>query len=91
MSDTKLKYRMQTLGKSSVYRLTLSAEAFALAVLNSGEIAGYTAVSRCDGQWDVMVKPGVAEQLNAQRQKGEHLTDVVERTLKGPVNSSHAA
>ena len=79
--DQKLKYRAQT--QKEFYRLTLSAEAFALAVLNSGTISGYVAYSRLDGQWDVMVSPKTADDLNKQRKDGEHLTDVVERTLKG--------
>ncbi len=83
MSDTKqLKYRMQTM-KGPAYRLTLSAEAFALAVLNSGTISGYNAVPRLDGQWDVMVALETANELQKQRKDGEHLTDVVERILKG--------
>ncbi len=81
-TQQKLKYRAQTV-KSGMYRLTLSAEAFALAVLNSGEISGFVAYPRLDGQWDVMVKPEVAADLNKQRKDGEHLTDVVERILKG--------
>ena len=75
-----IKYRVQT-HEGNMYRLTLSAEAFALAVLNSGDIAGFHAVSRLDGQWDVMVATETAKKLQAQRQDGEHLTNVVERTL----------
>ena len=81
---TKMKYRIQQSDpKKGVYRLTLSAEAFALAVLNSGTISGYQALARMDGQWDVMVAPETAKELQAQRKDGEHLTDVVERILKG--------
>ncbi len=79
---TKLKYRAQTVTKG-MYRLTLSAEAFALAIFKSVPISGYVAYPRLDGQWDVMVSPATADQLQQQREEGEHLTDVVVRLLGG--------
>jgi len=82
---TKMKYRVQKVQAENkgMYRLTLSPEAFAMAILNSGTISGYVAYSRLDGQWDVMVAPDTAAELNKQRKDGEHLTNVVERILKG--------
>lgn len=83
MSDTKLKYRVQKAdANKGYYRLTLSANAFALAVLKSKPISGYVAYPRIDGQWDIMVSPATADQLQQQRLDGEHLSDVVERLLK---------
>jgi hypothetical protein len=80
------KYLMQAAfnKKAPLYRLTLTAEAFALAVLRSKPIAGVQAVARCDGKWDVMVSTATADQLNQNRLEGEHLTDVVVRLLKEP-------
>ncbi len=80
MSEVKLKYRMQE-ANAGGYRLTLTAKVFARAVLKSKPISGYVAYSRIDGQWDVMVSPATADQLQQQRLDGEHLTDVVERLL----------
>ena len=83
MSETKLKYRMQEAdAKKGFYRLTLTAQAFTLAIAKSKPIAGYMAYARIDGQWDVMVSLATANQLQQQRLDGEHLTDVVERLLK---------
>jgi hypothetical protein len=80
---TKLKYRVQEPeANKGAYRLTLTAAAFARAVVKSKPIAGYVAYARIDGQWDVMVSPATANQLQQQRLDGEHLTDVVERLLK---------
>jgi len=84
MADQKLKYRMQEADpKKGMYRLTLTAQAFALVVLKSKPLSGYQAFARIDGKWDVMISPSAADQLQQQRMEGEHLTDVVERILKG--------
>lgn len=80
-NPTKLKYRMQTPPKAGVYRLTLTASAFALAVAKGGPITGFAAFPRFDGKWDVMVSSATGDQLNQQRLDGEHLTDVVTRIL----------
>lgn len=80
---TKDKYLIQTAPKDGLYRLTLTAEAFALAVTYSeGAIAGYAAYPRKDGKWDVMVHPAIAEELDKQKQGDEHKWDVVVRVLK---------
>jgi hypothetical protein len=80
------KYLMQVLfdKKAPLYRLTLTAEAFVLAVQRSKPIAGVSAVARVDGGWDVMVTMATADQLNQHRLEGEHLTDVVVRLLRQP-------
>jgi hypothetical protein len=68
--------------KRPTYRLTLSAEAFALAIVRSKPIAGALAPHRLDGKWDVMVSPATADLLNQQRLEGESRSDVVVRLLK---------
>ena len=78
-----LKYRIQSPPKGGQYRLTLTAEAFSLAIAKSKPISGFMALPRLDGKWDVMVSPAVADTLKQQRQEGEHLTDVVSRILGG--------
>lgn len=83
MQQSPLKYRMQKTPETGLYRLTLTAEAFALAVAKSAPIAGFMAFARFDGKWDVMVSTATADTLNQQRLRGEHLTDVVVRLLKG--------
>lgn len=65
-----------------LYRLTLTAEAFALALQHSKPIAGVQALTRADGKWDTFVSLATADQLNQHRLEGEHLTDVVVRLLK---------
>lgn len=67
---------------SGMYRLTLTAEAFALAVLKSKPIAGVAAASRPDGKWDVIVSMATANQLRQQGEPKENLSDVVVRLLK---------
>ena len=76
------KYLMQTMPKDGLYRLTLTAEAFALAVAKSKPVAGCMAFHRTDGKWDVMVTTAVADQLNQLKEEGEHKWDVVVRLLK---------
>jgi hypothetical protein len=76
------KYLMQNTPKAGLYRLTLTAEAFALAVAKSKPIAGIMAFARKDGKWDVMVSPATADQLEQLKQDGEHKWDVVVRLLK---------
>lgn len=74
------KYRLPE--QPALYRLTLTSEAYALALSRSKPIAGFMALARKDGRWDVMVSTATADQLNQHREPGEHLTDVVVRLLK---------
>lgn len=70
---------------NGLYRLTLSAEAFALAVQRSKPVAGLVAFARTDGKWDVGVKMSTADTLKQQAEPGENLSDTVLRLLKEKV------
>ena len=65
-----------------LFRLTLSAEAFALALTKSKPLAGKVAYSRPDGKWDVGVTPATADQLHQMAEPKENLSDTVLRILK---------
>ncbi len=64
------------------YRLTLTAEAFALALLRSKPLAGRAAVRRPDNKWDVMVTTVTADDLRKQAKPKENLSDAVVRLLR---------
>jgi hypothetical protein len=68
------------------YRLTLSAEAFALAVGKKSPLAGEMAFHRPDGRWDIAISMAIAEQLVESALPKENLSDTVIRTLSKPVS-----
>ncbi len=67
---------------SAMYRLTLTPEAFALALLRSKPLAGRMAVRRPDNNWDVMVTTVTYDDLRKQAKLKENLSDAVVRLLK---------
>lgn len=75
------KYDLAKAAPKGLYRLTLTAEAFALAVSKNSIYAGVMALKRKDGRWDAMVPMVAAGFLIQLREEGEHLTDVVVRHL----------
>lgn len=64
-----------------LYRLTLSPEAFTLAIAKKSPIAGKFAAHRADGKWDVGVTLATADQLKQVANAGENLSDTVVRLL----------
>ncbi len=64
-----------------LYRLTLSPEAFALAITRKSPAAGKCAFLRPDGKWDTMVTIACADLLKQVANEGENLSDTVIRTL----------
>jgi hypothetical protein len=81
---SELKYLIQSKPSTKgLYRLTLTAEAFALAVAKGSPMAGYQAIARTDGKWDCVVSPSIGDQLEQMKEEGEHKWDVVVRLLKG--------
>lgn len=68
------------------YRLTLSPEAFALAVGKKSPLAGEVAFRRPDGKWNVAISMAIAEQLVESALPKENLSDTVIRTLSKPVS-----
>lgn len=66
----------------AMYRLTLTAEAFALALLRSKPLAGRIAQRRADNKWDVMVTETTFRDLLTKAQPEENLSDTVMRLLK---------
>jgi len=68
---------------TSLFRLTLSVEAFALALAKSKPLAGKVAYARPDGKWDVGVSPSAADQLMQMATPGENLSNTVVRLLSG--------
>lgn len=65
-----------------MYRLTLTAEAFALALLHSKPLAGRMAARRADNKWDVMITEITYGDLCKQAKPKENLSDTVVRLLK---------
>lgn len=67
---------------NEMYRLTLTPEAFALALMRSKPWAGRFAVRRSDNKWDVMVTVPTMEAIKTKAQPGENFSDTVVRVLK---------
>jgi hypothetical protein len=67
---------------SAMYRLTLTPEAFALALMHSKPMAGRFAVRRPDNKWDVMITLVTQENIKAKAKPGENFSDTVVRTIK---------
>lgn len=74
-----MKYKIEA--AKNAYRLTLTSEAFALAVAKSKTMAGVAAYARCDGRWDVLVTQATASLLKEMAQPGENLSDIVVKIL----------
>jgi hypothetical protein len=64
-----------------LFRLTLSAEAFVLAITKSKPLAGKAASARPDGKWDVFISVSAADQLMQMSEPKENLSDTVVRIL----------
>jgi hypothetical protein len=67
-----------------LFRLTLSVEAFTLALAKSKPLAGKVAYSRPDGRWDVGISVSAADQLMQMAEPKENLSDTVIRLLSAP-------
>lgn len=66
-----------------MYRLTLTAEAFALALQYAENFAGKAAFLRPDGKWDVAVTTAAMKTLQAYAAPKENFSDTVVRIYKG--------
>lgn len=65
-----------------MFRLTLTAEAFASALLRSKPMAGRMAVRRPDNKWDVMVTEITFNDIRKAAKPGENFSDTVVRLIK---------
>jgi hypothetical protein len=70
---------------SAMYRLTLTPEAFALALLHSKPMAGRMAVRRPDNRWDVMITVVTFESIKKFALPDENYSDTVVRAIKEKV------
>ena len=65
-----------------MYRLTLSAEVFAMALLHSKPMAGRMATRRPDNKWDVFVTEITFNDIRKAAKPKEDLSNTVQRLLK---------
>jgi hypothetical protein len=72
---------MQKPKPTPLFRLTLTVEAFALALAKSKPLAGKLARARPDGKWDVAISTTAADQLMTAATPGENLSNTVIRLL----------
>jgi hypothetical protein len=66
---------------ATISRLTLSSEAFSLAVGKKSKWAGFVANLRTDGKWDVCVLNSTMSLLKQIADPGENLSDTIVRIL----------
>lgn len=64
-----------------IFRLTLSAKAFSLAIAAKSKWAGFCANLREDGKWDVCITIATAHLLQQICEPHENLSDTVVRIL----------
>lgn len=64
-----------------VFRLTLQPSAYATAVSKGSRWAGFSALKRLDGRWDVFVPMSSINLLKQLANEGEDLSDAVLRIL----------
>lgn len=73
---------MKQISKPGLYRLTLSAEAFALVAADiKGPIRSKAMMQRPDGKWDIAISYGLLDQLKTAALPQENLSDTVLRIM----------
>lgn len=73
---------------ANLFRLTLSPQAFALALSKNSPWAGFAANKRKDGKWDVCIRIASANLLKQIALPKENLSDTVVRHLSPPAGKS---